>query len=318
MIDISFIIPIHNSSATLKRCIDSVYSNKTEKKYEIVAVDDFSSDNSYELLEELKSYKPDNAEFKVFKLDENVGVQKTRFVGLEKSLGKYVYFLDSDDEITPDFIDETINKMEDEKLDILLINTEVVADNKRFPLIQKESFNHVRKHGAYLECVLFGDFGFTCVHVLKRTAFDHVKIDELPKLSFTEDLNLYMEIASKNDLNVGILDKMLYVYYQPSDWHKSKMNESNANDSLYVLNKRYQIVKEKYPELLNVFRYGNLKAALRLIHSVKKTKNIARKPKKILLQKIRNEEVIQVVTNLKVSEFFNLSLKDKIRYILYI
>ncbi len=318
MVDISFIIPVHNSAKTLERCIHSVFFNPTNKTYEIIAVDDFSSDNSFEVLNELKGHKPNNCIFETIRLEENVGVQKTRFVGLEKSQGKYVYFLDSDDEIVPEFIEKTINKMEDEKLDVLLINCDVIEEKKTSTLIAKSSFDHVRTYGAYLESLLFGDFGFTSTHVYKSTVFDHVKINELPKLSFTEDLNLYIEIVSKTDLFVGILNENLYKYYMAKNWHKSKMNVSNANDSLYVINKRYEIVKSSYSDKMNVFRRGNLKACLRLIHSVKKTKNIARKEKKLLLQQIRNAEVVQVVTNLSISEFFNLQLKDKIRYILYI
>ena len=317
MIELSFIIPVHNSYSSLRMCIESVYACETDKSYEIVAVDDYSQDNSYELLEELAKEKPANCSFVIEKLPENVGVQKTRFVGLEKSKGKYVYFLDSDDEVTPDFIEEVINKMEDEKLDILLINADVIEGKKKFTLISKQSFDHVRKYGTYGECVLFGDFGFTCVHVLKRTAFDHIKINELPKLSFTEDLNLFTEITSKKELSAGILDKNLYHYYMPANWHKSKMNVSNAKDSVYVLNRRYELMKKDYPDLVEVFKYGNLKAALRLIHSVKKTKNIARKEKKELIKWIKSQEVIKLLIDLSYGEYLRLPLKDKMRYRLY-
>ena len=60
VVDISFIIPVFNSSKTLERCFDSVYKNKTDRNYEIVVVDDFSSDNSLEVLNNLKEKAPNN------------------------------------------------------------------------------------------------------------------------------------------------------------------------------------------------------------------------------------------------------------------
>ena len=317
VVDISFIIPVFNSSKTLERCFDSVYKNKTDRNYEIVVVDDFSSDNSLEVLNNLKEKAPNNCHVEIIHLDENKGVQSTRFVGLKSSKGRYVYFLDSDDEIVDTFIDDVVEKMSKDDLDILLINTTVVCEDKKYPLIKEESFEHIEKYGPYLESLLFGDFGFICAHVFNRIAFEHVDLDALPHLAFTEDLNLYIEIAANEALKCGCYNKELYIYYLDSGWHVNKMNEPKSNDSLHVIKKRYGIIKSKYPEYVDDFKKGNLNTVLRLIHSVKKTRNIDRKDKKRILKKIYSEECINSVVRIKFRQFLKLSMKDKIRFVLY-
>ena len=89
---LSFIIPVYNTKAYLRRCIESIldagYSDR-----EIVLVDDGSTDGSGAICDE---YADEYAFVKVFHL-ENGGVSKARNFGLTHASGRYVYFMDSDD-----------------------------------------------------------------------------------------------------------------------------------------------------------------------------------------------------------------------------
>ena len=315
--DISFIIPVHNTSTYLDRCFNSIFANKTEFKYELIVVDDASEDDSLKKLEEIKTRKPKNCSFEIISLKKNVGVQKARFVGLDKAIGKFIYFLDSDDEITDSFIQDVVSKMDKENLDILLINTLVKSGNESFNLISPASFEHAMIYGAHLESLLYGDFGFICVHAFKKDYIKSFDSSSLPHLAFMEDLNYYIEITRENMSKIGYLDKNLYIYYQDKNWHVEKMDESKSEDSIYVINKRYEEIKSKYPEHLDLWKKANLNTVLRLIHSVKKTQRISNEDKKRIVKKIYSYEFASETINISFKQFMKLSMKDKIRYVLY-
>ena len=315
--DISIIIPVHNTSSYLERCFNSVFANITEFSYELIVVDDASTDGSLKKLYEIEASKPANCKIDITHLSENIGVQKARFVGLEKVNSELVFFLDSDDELSDSFIEKTVTKMRDEKLDILLINSLVISDKESFNLISKSSFGHAMQYGAHLEGLLFGDFGFICSHVFKTDLLKHIDLDSLPHLVFMEDLNLYLEITRENSPKTGYLNENLYKYYQNKKWHVEKMTEQKSDDSIYVIKKRYEETKEHFPEYLDLWKRANLNTVLRLIHSVKKTNNISKQDKKRIVNNIYSYDFINEVIKISFKQFMKLSMKDKIRYILY-
>ena len=89
---ISLIIPVYNTSKYLKVCIESLL-NQTFKDFEMILVDDGSTDNSVEII---KEYQKQDSRIRLIKENHN-GVGNARNVGLVHAQGKYVQFLDSDD-----------------------------------------------------------------------------------------------------------------------------------------------------------------------------------------------------------------------------
>ena len=98
---ISVIIPVYNLSEYLSKSIDSVLA-QTYTNFEIIAVDDGSTDDSAKLLKEYAL--KDNRVKPVFK--ENGGVSTARNKGIEESNGEFIYFLDGDDWIEPDTLEK--------------------------------------------------------------------------------------------------------------------------------------------------------------------------------------------------------------------
>ena len=101
----SLIIPVFNSEKTVARCIESIVSQDFDD-YEILLINDGSTDKSDALCKEFsEKYRT----VKYFK-KENGGVSSARNLGLEKASGKYVLFVDSDDEVSGNYF-EAINEM---------------------------------------------------------------------------------------------------------------------------------------------------------------------------------------------------------------
>lgn len=90
---VSVIIPVYNSEKFIKETIKTV-QNQTYKNYELIVVNDCSTDNSKKIIEE--EIKKDN-KIKLINLKENSGVAIARNTGIDNAKGKYIAFLDADD-----------------------------------------------------------------------------------------------------------------------------------------------------------------------------------------------------------------------------
>ena len=97
MCDISFIIPVFNGQSTIERCIDSITRiGLTEDQFEIIVIDDCSTDNTLEVLDGLANAHPN-----IFVIAQKVNKKPggARNVGLTQAKGKYIMFVDADDEV---------------------------------------------------------------------------------------------------------------------------------------------------------------------------------------------------------------------------
>lgn len=101
---ISIITPSYNSKSTIDRSYRSVLS-QTFSDWEWIIVDDFSTDGSFDFIKELAG---SDSRIKVFKTDSNIGTGATRNIGLKHATGKYVTFLDSDDQIDANYLEEQL------------------------------------------------------------------------------------------------------------------------------------------------------------------------------------------------------------------
>ena len=114
---ISIIIPLYNAANTIIRCLDSVYA-QTFSSYEVVIVDDGSTDNSAELVRHHPLYH-DTDSCKMVS-QQNKGAAAARNLGLSISSGKYVTFIDNDDWIDVDYLETLYMAAEFNDADIVL------------------------------------------------------------------------------------------------------------------------------------------------------------------------------------------------------
>ena len=93
---ISIIIPVYNSAATIERCVESIIQQDF-KDFEVLLVDDGSSDNS---LDEINRLSKIDSRLLAFGR-EHAGVSATRNFALDNARGKYIVFVDCDDYVEP-------------------------------------------------------------------------------------------------------------------------------------------------------------------------------------------------------------------------
>lgn len=108
---VSVIVPTFNRSRLLLETLESVFS-QTYKDYEIIVVDDGSTDNTKQVLEKVKNENSD-INFKILS-QENKGVYSALNNGIKNSFGEYIAMLDSDDMWLEDYLKIMVEKIENE------------------------------------------------------------------------------------------------------------------------------------------------------------------------------------------------------------
>lgn len=118
---ISVIIPVYNAQQYLAETVNCIL-NQTYKNIEVIIVNDCSTDNSLEVMRELEV---NNSNISVLNLEKNVGPYHGRILGADIAKGKYIAFVDSDDQMTADYFRSLISIAENNTSDIVVATTVV-------------------------------------------------------------------------------------------------------------------------------------------------------------------------------------------------
>ncbi|MEI0612260.1 glycosyltransferase [Brachyspira pilosicoli] len=192
-IKVSVIIPVYNVEPYLKECLDSI-TNQTLKEIEIICIDDCSTDNSYKILEEYA--KKDNR-FILIKNEKNSGVAIARNCGIKKAVGEYIYFIDPDDYISLNYIEELYNTAK--KYDSDITSNLNILHDKDGTFIDYVPYCNIKSKE------LSGKSEVSIINQKKNTEeYLHVVVwNKIFKRKFLNDNNLYfLEIKARcGDIN---------------------------------------------------------------------------------------------------------------------
>ena len=111
---LSVIVPVYNTSFYLKRCIESI-CKQSFVQLEIICVDDGSTDNSLEILEQISKNEP---RIRIIRRAHN-GLVEARKAGLSEAKGDYVTYVDSDDWIESSMYEEMVRSAKESGADII-------------------------------------------------------------------------------------------------------------------------------------------------------------------------------------------------------
>ncbi len=148
MSKVSVIIPVYNVEKYLKECLDSVV-NQTLKDIEIICVNDGSTDNSLQILEE---YAIKDDRITVINQD-NKGVGAARNIGLKLARGEYINFLDSDDYLDLQCYEKLYQKITEYNADLCQFGYLYVNNEKR--VLNKTDFREIyenKNNGGVFNC----------------------------------------------------------------------------------------------------------------------------------------------------------------------
>lgn len=202
---ISIILPVFNSEKYLRKCIKSII-NQTYTNWELIIINDGSSDNSGNICNELSK---DEQRISVIH-KSNEGVSKARNIGLEQSLGDYVTFVDSDDFLEPFTLYTYIEEIRKNNSDIVKVgyyreyknNTqERVAINENVVLNNTWDLYRLLEKSHY--------YSFLWNMCIRKTCISDIKFDE--KISWCED-HIFSYQCYLNCRRMSILSIPCYHY----------------------------------------------------------------------------------------------------------
>lgn len=219
--NISVVIPSYNRKDLLKRSIDSAI-NQTKKPFEIIVVDDGSTDGTETMIKS-------DYDFVKFIKQKNKGVSAARNIGIKISIGEWICFLDSDDEWKKDKLEKQINAMKSNPGYKFFHSNEIWIKNGI-------RINQKKKHKKY-----GGDIFDKCLDMCRispssvmidKTVFDEVgNFNE--DLVVCEDYELWLRICDK--YRVFFIDEPLIIKYGGHQGQLSYSIESIENHRIKAL-----------------------------------------------------------------------------------
>ena len=138
---ISIVIPVYNVEPYIEDCLKSVAAQTYNGDIECIIVNDCTPDGSCAIIKKFIKEYNGGIEFKLLHHAKNRGLSAARNTGIDAATGEYIYFLDSDDEITPDCIELLTEPLKQKKYDFVIGNYDTIGSNIKFPPL-------LLKHGA--------------------------------------------------------------------------------------------------------------------------------------------------------------------------
>lgn len=211
---VSVIIPVYNVENYLRKCLDSLV-NQTLKDIEIIVVNDGTTDNSQEIIDEYVKKYPKKV---VSIIQENGGQGAARNTGLLHAKGEYIGYVDSDDYVEENMYEELYKKAKEEDSDIVICGNNVVKEN--YELFSKED---VDKEFLLGKMAVWNK-------IYKKNIIVDNKIQFRSKVWY-EDLDFTMKVYFSSK-KISYVDKPLYNYLLREG---STMNNNNIKRNLELI-----------------------------------------------------------------------------------
>lgn len=214
---ISIIVPMYNASKTFNRCIGSILK-QTYKNFELILVNDASTDNTLEL-----AYNCANYDERVIVIDNpHGGVSKTRNKGISVATGDYIQFVDADDDIEPNMLEVLIKAAEENDADI-------VSCAFNHPSIVNYAGDQIFDMTNVVDQMRFYQCTFACVvpwnKLFKRSVITSYFDEEV---AFNED-DLFCLANMFNAKRAVTISDVLYNYYVPP---KASIDEGSCINNM--------------------------------------------------------------------------------------
>ncbi|MDO5555812.1 MAG: glycosyltransferase [Clostridia bacterium] len=274
---ISAIVPVYNTEKYLTKCLNSII-NQTYQDFEIIIVNDGSTDNSEKIILEFKNKYPEKIKYLK---KENGGLSNARNFGVEHAKGDYLSFIDSDDYIDINLFEKLIPYI-DQSIDLIKFKLiKVTEDYQKIEKIDGPIFDKINGQDAFNK-LCFSDILLepACLYFYKRSFFVENKYKFALNL-YHEDFGL-IPIIIINATSVASVDYYGYYYVQ-------------ANNSITRNNNYEKSVKRAYDLLLH---YDNMIMQLN----------------KINLSRITENNLKQYYTNAIFNNLINLKKNEKRMY----
>ena len=302
-IDLSIIIPVYNAENYLEKCIDSVLDQSVDN-YEIICVNDGSTDNSKRILDK---YKKIYKQLKVIH-KSNGGVISARIAGYNLAKGKYIGWVDSDDFVEKNMFNKLISIAKENDADMVYCNynfypNEVINKQKWFKSYQghvdwKLILNNTIQWNKIVKKEILDSLDITNLFEnIGEGCYGLVFINSNPKKIFSIDECLYNYRVGHSSLSSG---------FNNVEWYK-KVVDRAKNMYDYVKAKKYDV------EWVEFYRYRYLyyNLMLMIVSAYNNNRNDFNNSKELL----RDEKFFSKANSQYIKESFSLLKRFYLKHI---
>lgn len=302
---VSIIVTFLNAEKHLKNCIENLLA-QTSKDYEIILIDDNSTDASAEIVKQYKTEK-----IKYYKMEkETIGVGAARNFGIKKSTGKYIMFVDVDDYIDEKLI-ENLQIYMNKAMDLVKYKLQFVDKNRKIiEKIDGPCFENMKGYEGFNE-LCFKDIllDSPCLYLMKKSFLEKYHLE------FTE--NVYHEDFGLMPLMIITAEKMastnLFAYYYVQS-DQSIMRDKNREKTIKKANDKivlYDNLVEKI-ETININQETLQNLMIYYTNSIILTvETLEKKNRKAFIKEIKSRKMYK---NIKIRNFKQLIKRIILRF----
>ena len=254
---ISIIVPIYNTEKYLHECLDSIL-NQSYTNFEVLLINDGSTDSSGTICQE---YVERDSRFRYFEKD-NGGVASARNLGLERSEGTYITFIDSDDWVEFNYLEVLYTALKENDTDVAISTYKRFAQDGVFYLRsyskENDEFLNIgkRNRNSFLEILpklgeLDHSFYSISSKLIKREIIGNLLFDE--QVSYAEDLNFFFRLYLGVESVVYVRD-YTYIYRTHDASTSQNFNELKALHELEIFKRMFQQIEKMGITTFQYFR----------------------------------------------------------------
>lgn len=238
--DLSILIPTYNSEKYIERCLNSIFEQQTEYEYEVIIVNDGSTDRTSSILE---SFKDKYSNLTIIYQD-NHGICYARNKCLSEANGKYITFVDSDDFLMPNFIQKMMEGVYSGDYDYVKCNYRIFDDRNHKSIIEHKVTQNKILNGINDNIIKMN--GYLWAAIIKKDILQDISF--APNYWF-EDM-ITRNIIIRKCQKLLFIDDTLYNYYVK---HESATRLEGKGKNIKNLDHFFLFVKSmKYAEEIGI------------------------------------------------------------------
>lgn len=275
---ISVVIPAYNVGIYIDECIKSIL-NQTYKNYEVIIVNDGSTDNTLKVCNKYK----ENANIKII-TQKNKGVSIARNRGIDEATGKYIVFVDPDDIVSKYYLETLSKNVKDDNVDMVVCGytTDISLIYKN--INNSDIIKRIYTGEQFLEMLIDNNFKECYIwnKIYKKSILTNNSVYFPENISVWEDMSFLVEYIRKTN-NIYIVEDKLYFYrIRENSVVNTKETLKKITDKLNVIKKIYNNVGDKN----NIIKTLYCKTYLSYLFFLDKEHTILRNEKRKYLKEL--------------------------------
>ena len=242
---ITIIVPVYNAKKYLHDCIESILS-QTYHNLEIILIDDGSTDGSEKFVDD---YAKSDKRIKVVH-QKNMGLSSARNTGLKHATGKYITFVDSDDRIEPNMIENLFNALIDSQADIAICSFKEIYPNGK---TRGFSHNYPKQVFTTEQALanMLQENGFMVSATMKLFPTNYFKGIKFPVDKLHEDVGTTYKLIMEAKKIVFIPNEY-YVYVHHNNSIINQTFDERKFDLIKLTDQMCDDIDQQYPDLKDI------------------------------------------------------------------